>query len=213
MNIYQSNNLQELKNFDKYPAQLGIIERDIPSGAKEFFKKLMKSHFKYLGEVNKDYALNDIENILDKEISKEIKAETLYDQWVNDMAEVCKIFCILENTISVSFQLGTQRGCRRYHVDNIPKRMLVTYAGKGTEWLPDEAVDRNAFLTGKPNEKIIKDYSALRYINQWDVAVFRGGPKGVLHRTPDAALNGSSVLMKLDHPSYLENVTHEIEIM
>ena len=41
MNIYQSNNLQELKNFDKYPAQLGIIERDIPSGAKEFFKKLM----------------------------------------------------------------------------------------------------------------------------------------------------------------------------
>ena len=64
MNIYQSNNLQELKNFDKYPAQLGIIERDIPSGAKEFFKKLMKSHFKYLGEVNKDYALNDIENII-----------------------------------------------------------------------------------------------------------------------------------------------------
>ena len=91
--------------------------------------------------------------------------------------------------------------------------MLVTYAGKGTEWLPDEAVDRNAFLTGKPNEKIIKDYSALRYINQWDVAVFRGGPKGVLHRTPDAALNSSSVLMKLDHPSYLENVTHEIEII
>ena len=90
--------------------------------------------------------------------------------------------------------------------------MLVTYAGKGTEWLPDEAADREAFLSGEPNEKIIKDPSALQFINQWDVAVFRGGPEGVLHRTPDAALNGSSILMKLDHPSFLENIIPGIEI-
>ena len=212
MNIYQSNKLQDLENFDEYSAQLGIIERSMPVGVNAFFQKLMRSHFKFSGEVSKDAAFLDIRNILNKEFSQEIKAELLYDEWLEDMAEVCKTFCVLEKIEAVSFHLGTQRACRRYHIDNVPKRMLVTYAGKGTEWLPDEAADREAFLSGEPNEKIIKDPSALQFINQWDVAVFRGGPEGVLHRTPDAALNGPSILMKLDHPSFLKNIIPGIEI-
>ena len=212
MNIYQSNKLQDLTNFDKYSAQLGIIERSMPYGADEFFKQLMKSHFRFMSEINKDSAFFDIKNILDKDISEDIKNETLYTEWLNDMAEVCRIFCILEKIDTVSFHLGTQRSCRRYHIDNVPRRMLVTYAGKGTEWIPDEAADRKAFMSGEPNEKIIKDTSALRFINQWDVAVFRGGPNGVLHRTPDAALNGPSILMKLDHPSFLRNIIPGVEI-
>jgi len=212
MNIYQSSKLQDLENFDEYSAQLGIIERSMPVGVNAFFQKLMRSHFKFSGEVSKDAAFLDIRNILNKEFSQEIKAELLYDEWLEDMAEVCKTFCVLEKIEAVSFHLGTQRACRRYHIDNVPKRMLVTYAGKGTEWLPDEAADREAFLSGEPNEKIIKDPSALQFINQWDVAVFRGGPEGVLHRTPDAALNGPSILMKLDHPEFLKNIIPGIEI-
>ena len=212
MNIYQSNKLQDLTNFEKYSAQLGIIERSMPDGADEFFKQLMKSHFRFMSEINKDSAFFDIKNILDKDISEDIKNETLYTEWLNDMAEVCRIFCILEKIDTVSFHLGTQRSCRRYHIDNVPRRMLVTYAGKGTEWIPDEAADRKAFKSGEPNEKIIKDKSALQFINPWDVAVFRGGPNGVLHRTPDAALNGPSILMKLDHPSFLRNIIPGVEI-
>ena len=184
----------------------------MPVGVDAFFQKLMRSHFKFSGEVSKNAAFLDIRNILNKEFSQEIKAELLYDEWLEDMAEVCKTFCVLEKIEAVSFHLGTQRACRRYHIDNVPKRMLVTYAGKGTEWLPDEAADREAFLSGEPNEKIIKDPSALQFINQWDVAVFRGGPEGILHRTPDAALNGPSILMKLDHPEFLKNIIPGIEI-
>ena len=80
--------------------------------------------------------------------------------------------------------------------------MLVTYAGLGTEWLPDEAVDRQAYATGEPNEKIIKDPAARKYIGQWDVAIFRGGQSGLLHRTPDEALNGPSILMRLDNKTF-----------
>ena len=42
------------------------------------------------------------------------------------------------------------------------------------------------------NEQIIKDKSAIRYINKWDIAIFRGGENGILHRTPNSALDGSS---------------------
>ena len=41
----------------------------------------------------------------------------------------------------------------------VPFRLLVTYAGQGTELLPDKAADRTAFINGKPNEKIVKDRS------------------------------------------------------
>ena len=40
--------------------------------------------------------------------------------------------------------------------------------------------NRNAFYLGKPNDKIIKDKSARKFINKWDIAVFRGGKNGIL---------------------------------
>ena len=33
--------------------------------------------------------------------------------------------------------------CPRFHVDHVGIRMLCTYRGPGTEWLDDEAADRN----------------------------------------------------------------------
>ena len=53
-------------------------------------------------------------------------------------------------------------------------------------------------------EKIVKNKSALQFLKPWDIAVFRGGPDGLLHRTPDAALNNPSILMRLDNLSFLE---------
>ena len=106
-----------------------------------------------------------------------------------------------------SFWIGSERGCKRYHVDMVPFRLLVTYAGQGTEILPNEAADRNAFHNGKSNNEIIKDSTALRYLKKWDINIFRGGIDGILHRTPDSAIDGSSsILMRLDHSSFLREI-------
>ena len=122
------------------------------------------------------------------------------------MAQVCESFCEILNSDSVSFCLATERGCRRYHVDNVPLRLLVTYSGQGTEWLPNEAADRRAWANGNANENIVKDPSAREFMRPWDIALFRGGPKGLLHRTPDSALKGASILMRLDHASFWTNI-------
>ena len=123
------------------------------------------------------------------------------------MSSLCKIFCKFIGENKISFWIGTKRGCKRYHVDMVPYRLLVTYAGQGTELLPDFAANRYAFDEGKPNEEIIKDKSALKFINKWDIAIFRGGKKGILHRTPDSALKeSSSILMRLDNSSFLEEI-------
>ena len=82
------------------------------------------------------------------------------------MAKISGLFCNVANQNTIGVWVGSKRGCKRYHIDNVPYRLLVTYAGKGTEWLPDEASDRGAYARGEANENIIKDQSAERFIGQ-----------------------------------------------
>ena len=206
--IFLTDNLESLKNFNKSQYKLGIVERNALTGGDEFFNELMKKPFQVSGAVRKLFAKSDIVKLLENTLSPELRANEFFKQWLSDMEDVCKSFCELENIKDVAFWLGTKRGCSRYHVDNVPKRLLVTYAGRGTEWIPDMAADRTAFESGEPNEHIVKDTSALRHIRQWDVAVFRGFREGILHRTPDEALNGPSILLRLDHSSFLKKIDH-----
>ena len=213
MRIFQAPNLQALPDFPNHQDQLAIVSRHPIEGADVFFKTLMHTTFGVIGQVFKKSSLDDIKDLLEKEIPIKLQADPFYVRWLSDMADVCNTFCDTLGTEAVDFCLGTERGCRRYHTDNVPLRALVTYAGTGTEYVPDEAADRNAHAAGAPNEKILKDPSAIRFLNTWDVAVFRGGPKGLLHRTPDAALNGPSILLRLDHPSFWDEIFRKKEHM
>ena len=166
----------------------------------------MQTPFNVIGKISKENSLQDIQAILENHIPDQVQADNFYMDWVSDMTETCAIFCDTLGSDAVGFCIGTERGCRRYHIDNVPLRLLVTYAGQGTEWLPDEAADRNAFANGEPNEKIIKNPEAHQFMNTWDIAIFRGGPKGLLHRTPDAALDNPSILMRLDHVTFWDKI-------
>lgn len=212
MSIFRAADLNTLPEFPKRKDQLAIVERQALEGADAFFQKLMHVPFGIAGKVRKANAVSDIQEILEDEISADLQSDPFYQHWVSDMTEVCISFCDTQGNDAVAFWLGSERGCRRYHIDNVPLRALVTYAGTGTEYLPDEAADRRAFADGAPNENIIKDPSAIRFMKAWDVAVFRGGPQGLLHRTPDAALNGPSILMRLDHPSFWDRVMKKHQV-
>lgn len=206
MRIFQAVDLQALPDFSRREDQLAVVKRKPLAGADSFFQRLMQTTFGVIGQVFRDSDVEDMEYLLERDIPTELQADPFYVHWLTDMLDVCRIFCDTLDTEAVDFCLGTERGCRRYHTDNVPLRALVTYAGTGTEYVPDEAADRRAFADGAPNEKILTDPSAVRFLSTWDVAVFRGGPKGLLHRTPDAALNGPSILMRLDHPSFWDQV-------
>jgi hypothetical protein len=166
----------------------------------------MQTKFNVIGQVFKASSVADIRFLLEEDISPKLQSDPFFELWVADMANVCNVFCDMVGEDAIGFCLGTERGCRRYHIDNVPMRLLVTYAGQGTEWLPESASDRQAFEGGMSNEFILKDPSARQFVGLWDIAVFRGGPKGVLHRTPDSALNGPSILMRLDREDFWNNV-------
>ena len=205
-NVNHMKNADELAAFAQQDYQLSIAERKAPKEAASFFEDLVKTPFAASGKISKEGAKQEIKQTLNPVISEALLRHPFYDKWVADMAKISQLFCDTQGTDAIGFWLGSERGCRRYHVDYVPMRLLVTYAGKGTEWLPDEAADRQAFKDGRPNDEILKDNTAQRFLNPWDVAIFRGGPDGLLHRTPDAALKNPSVLMRLDHPSFWEKV-------
>ncbi len=205
--IYNYKKISSIKDFKKTEAQLGILERKAPLEAELFFQKLYKFPFSIIGSVSQFCAKEDIQELLEDKTPKDIQLHHFYKKWIIDMSEICLIFCALQEKENISFWLGTNRGCKRFHVDMVPFRLLVTYAGKGTELLPNYGADRNAFINGKPNEEIVKDKSAIKFINKWDIAVFRGGDKGILHRTPNSALDKcSSILMRLDDSSFLKKI-------
>ena len=209
MNVFYADSLSGLTQFQARPEPLGVIERGQPHEATAFFAKLMTAQFRVAGLVRKVSAREDIEAILGDTVAEPLLIDPFYKRWVLDMAAVCNLFCDVLGSKSVCFWLGTRRGCRRFHVDQVPIRLLVTYAGQGTEWLPDEAADRLAFANGASNDLIVKDVRARHFMNTWSVAIFRGGANGLLHRTPDDAMGGQSILMRLDHPSYWFDVLQD----
>tara|TARA_A100001011_G_scaffold394803_1_gene488052 strand:- start:2484 stop:3110 length:627 start_codon:yes stop_codon:yes gene_type:complete len=203
-------NLFDFKNDDK---QLKIIARKIPKNSEIFFNKVYKCLNSVSGFVKYDNSKQDIQKFLDKIITKDIKCDPFYRVWIDDMSNLCKLFCKFIGDNKISFWVGTERGCKRYHVDMVPFRLLVTYAGQGTELLPDYAANRSAFRDGKSNKEILKSKSALEYINKWDIAIFRGGEDSILHRTPDSALESkSSILMRLDNPSLLDVIKNNNQV-
>jgi hypothetical protein len=207
MSVLQTNDIKDIKKFLNKSFKLVIINRKIPNNSDIFFNQLLKLSFTISGEVQKKTAKDNIRNLLFEKLPKEIQKKIFYKDWVNDMAQLCKTFCDLEESKFVSFWLSTYRGCKRYHVDNVPQRLLVTYAGQGTEWLPNEVADIRAYLNGEPNQNIVKDINKKNYIEKWDIAIFKGGQGGLLHRTPDTALSdGNSILMRLDHSRFWSNI-------
>lgn len=206
MTILKLQNVDDLPNAFQKEHHMAILERETPNAANNFFKQLTQKPFGIFGNVSKDNAKNDIKKVIESSIPKNLQADSFYQSWVLDMAKVCQVFCLTYQTEAIGFWLGSERGCRRYHLDNVKMRLLVTYFGKGTEWLLDEGADREAYKNGAPNNKIVIDKKAIRYVSDWDIAVFRGGPDGVLHRTPDEALTHPSIIMRLDHPAFWEMV-------
>lgn len=90
---------------------------------------------------------------------------------------------------------GAVRGdqCRKFHVDYLRYRLITTYVGPGTEWLPEEAVQRAALEPSlehahHANEKIVKNPAAVRRALAGDVLVMKGERArpgaALVHRSP-----------------------------
>lgn len=104
-------------------------------------------------------------------------------------------------------------GCRKLHTDNVTVRLLCTYAGPGTEWVPDaDAVRENVGRTdvdiATANRSVLREPGVVRTVNAGDVILLKGDGypgfrgRGAVHRSPPIADDGlRRLVLTLDeHP-------------
>jgi hypothetical protein len=120
-----------------------------------------------------------------------------YDAWWRDVARLAAAFCDLFEIERVGLRLRTldRPMCPRFHVDHVSCRLVCTYGGIGTEWLPDECVDRAKLgpgAKGLPDEEsgLMVDASAIRTMPAYAVGLMKGAKwegnneHGAVHRSP-----------------------------
>ena len=94
--------------------------------------------------------------------------------------------------------------CRLFHTDINDLRLLCTYYGQGTLWLPDEAVNPKAFLRRGNKENIVLDKNLVQQADAGDVLILKGGlypgkPNPILHRSPSIEKQGENrLLLRID---------------
>jgi len=95
--------------------------------------------------------------------------------------------------LCMSFGAVTTDQCRKLHVDYIRLRLTTTYVGPGTQWLADDAVDRDVLARppecpDEANEVIARRPGAVQSAATGDVLVLKGqlghAGYGVVHRSP-----------------------------
>jgi len=128
-----------------------------------------------------------------------------------DIADLVDMFCCLFDLEYAGLRLTalSRAMCPRFHVDNVPCRLVTTYGGPATEWLPHSAVDRAKLGRGSGHSSDSESglYSLEEDIQQLtlgDVALLKGElwegneGAGLVHRSPAVQTGATRLLLTLD---------------
>jgi len=128
-----------------------------------------------------------------------------------NIAGLVDMFCCLFDLQQAGLRLTVLSAamCPRFHVDRVPCRLITTYHGSGTEWLPHQYVDRKKL--GEGSLGLADDQSGLfqcteniQQLTSGDVALLKGESwegnenAGVVHRSPSYIPGEARLLLTLD---------------
>ncbi|TFF53673.1 DUF1826 domain-containing protein [Pseudomonas putida] len=121
-----------------------------------------------------------------------------YEAFVADVTWLVAAYTCLVGARRVGLRLRVLDSpmCPRFHVDNVPLRLLTTYVGPGSEWLQERVSGRGELHTAQPSVDNIQQLQA------GEVAILKGekwqGNEGVglVHRSPSA--QQGRLLLSLD---------------
>jgi hypothetical protein len=121
--------------------------------------------------------------------------EPLGERMARDIHSLLRTFTRITGAVNVRVTFGvvhTDR-CRKFHADYVRYRLITTYLGQGTEWLPEEAVNRAAMarpndVPSVANAAIVRAAAMVRHAVAGDVLLMKGvapgSPFGAVHRSP-----------------------------
>jgi hypothetical protein len=149
---------------------------------------------------------NAFENLL-----KALGPSQEFELLIEDIAQLVEMFCNLFDRKRVILKLTAldRAMCPRFHVDRVPCRMITTYQGVATEWLPHHLADRSKLGTGnrgKPDELsgLFDSSLDIKQLNCGDIALLKGEiwenneGAGLIHRSPQLSEGTRRLLLTID---------------
>lgn len=105
--------------------------------------------------------------------------------------------------VGLRLELVNKTVCPYFHVDKVIGRLVTTYFGPTTEWLPETNTNRDA-LEQREYSSIMRDEAELQHATVGDVMLFKGeswpdrGVESIVHRSPECPSHQRRLLLTLD---------------
>ena len=199
-NINLTDNFRSLKNIELEDNNIIVCNRDI---------KPLQKVVKTLTELGIQIRIEgSIQQIL-KQLTEELKAvNTDCKAILNDIEVLLSQFKLVSKVDYFKLILSTVNSnmCSKFHTDNNTLRLLCTYAGPGTLWLPKTAVKS----VKNPNEVNWEDEfsNEIQQAQTGEVVLLKGMlyPNGnaVMHKSPSIEEAGNKrLLLRIDTYDFL----------
>lgn len=128
-----------------------------------------------------------------------------------NIAELTAMFCCLFELKRVGLRLTVldRAMCPKFHVDKVPCRLITTFQGTATEWLPHHTVNREKLgigSHGQPDDLsgLYQNPDDIQQLGCGDVGLLKGElwagneNAGLVHRSPALATGERRLLLTLD---------------
>ncbi|MCQ3034296.1 DUF1826 domain-containing protein [Pseudomonas syringae] len=181
---------------------LAVWQRQLPAHIEDFGALLLSLNEPLAEAITLEISDENVQPDLQSFASAYADLEG-YEGFIADVSWLISAYaCLLgAKRIGVRLRVLDKAMCPRFHVDHVPVRLITTYAGIGSQWLREGAIDRSQL--GKPQAEP-SDALNIRQINCGDVALLKGERwvgnegQGLVHRSPPLQRDERRLLLTLD---------------
>ena len=184
---------------------IAIWETEISTKLESAVKSVMASSY--------DLQLSEVILIKSAEdqLQKILGVDDTFAELRNDVLELVDMFCCLFGLERTGLRLATlnRAMCPRFHVDHVPCRLLKTYTGIATQWIPHERLDRTKLGVNRHNQPdelsgLFQRETDIENLQSGHVALLKGERwvgnegTGLVHRSPRLNKGERRLLLSLD---------------
>lgn len=204
----ESDTHEVFTNIYRDDTNIAIWQRKLPGELALAADEVLKTGVRV--QIAEAVTVESVHSTLCNALGESKAVKTLSD----DITLLVDMFCYLFDLKEVGLRLTAldRAMCPRFHFDRIPCRLITTYHGVATEWLPHQVVDRSklgAGNQGKSDEKsgLFESANDISQLSKGDVGLLKGEfwhdneGAGLVHRSPvhtDDSLSQSRLLLTLD---------------
>ena len=133
------------------------------------------------------------------------------DELCQQVSLLVDMFCTLFELKTVGLRLTAldRAMCPKFHVDNIPCRLVTTFTGVTTQWVSNDVIDRTKLGAGcqglsDETSGLLQDVNHINQLSIGDVALLKGegwfenDGGGLVHRSPKPENGDQRLLLTLD---------------